>query len=98
MILDDTRKFLADEFVVIHGGAKGADAMAAEWAAKNGYPVIEMKAAWTALGHKAGFVRNRWMVDWANPNLVISFPGGVGTADMLKLAKERQIETYVVKL
>lgn len=96
-ILDELKKWFEDEFVVIQGGAKGADAMAAAWASKHGFPMIEMKPAWDALGHKAGPIRNEWMLKWALPNLIIAFPGGVGTKHMISLARNR-IPTHVVKL
>lgn len=34
----------------------------------------------------AGFVRNQRMIDEGRPDLVVAFPGGSGTADMVKRA------------
>lgn len=72
--------------VVIHGGAQGADAMADAWAKNNGVPVIRMEAHWHRLGKRAGPVRNQWMIDHCAPDLVIAFPGGRGTQDMVSRA------------
>lgn len=70
------------DFVLINGGARGADRLAKEWGHAQGLPVITMDAAWTALGKRAGFVRNQWMLDHATPTYAVEFPGGAGTADM----------------
>jgi hypothetical protein len=70
------------DFVVINGGARGADTLAKEWGLAQGLPTITMDAPWTALGKRAGFVRNQWMLDHAAPTYAVEFPGGPGTADM----------------
>lgn len=72
--------------MVIHGGAQGADAFGAEWADRNGVPTWVFPADWKAHGRKAGPLRNQQMLDEALPERVIAFPGGRGTADMLRRA------------
>lgn len=79
-----------------HGGAKGADSLAAEYASLNGWGVVERKADWDEHGRAAGPIRNQQMVDWSNAVLCISFPGGVGTADCVKRAVEAGIPHYAV--
>lgn len=71
---------------VISGGAKGADRHANEWACGKGVTSIQFKADWQ-LGAKAGPLRNQRMIDEGKPDLVIAFPGGKGTADMVRRAK-----------
>jgi hypothetical protein len=73
---------------VIHGGARGADMLAGSWARRQGIPVIEVAAQWERYGKKAGYLRNRWMLELCAPDLVVAFPGGKGTRMMVDLAAE----------
>lgn len=82
-----TGHFFARDFCLIEGGATGVDSFAKLWAINAGVPVLEVAANWGAFGDQAGSIRNRWMLDWAFPDLAIAFPGGAGTADMVKKAK-----------
>jgi predicted Rossmann-fold nucleotide-binding protein len=78
----------ADTFsVLIAGGAPGADSLAVEWARSNGIEVAIYQANWNALGRNAGPVRNAKMLTHGKPDLVISFPGGRGTDDLLRRAR-----------
>ena len=72
--------------VVIHGGAKGADALAGEWAKLRDIAVACFEADWDAHGLAAGPRRNTAMLNQGNPNWVIAFPGGKGTANMISQA------------
>lgn len=67
--------------MVVHGGAKGADALAASWAASRGIPAQAFPADWKRHGRGAGPKRNQQMAD-AGADLCVAFPGGGGTADM----------------
>jgi hypothetical protein len=89
--------------VLIHGGAKGADAFAAAWAEArrvdtNAYPaqwddlsqpdaLIKHSRSGRAYDARAGFRRNQTMLDLGKPDLVVAFPGGNGTQDMIDRAK-----------
>lgn len=48
---------------IISGGAKGADALAAEWAASNEIPLLIFKPEWNKYGRAAGVVRNKLIVE-----------------------------------
>lgn len=72
--------------VVVHGGARGADALAASWAASRGIAVEEVKADWKRHGRGAGPKRNQQMAE-AGADLCVAFPGGSGTADMVRRAE-----------
>ena len=74
---------------LIQGGALGADRWSKRWAQSNGVPCFECEPCWKALGPKAGPVRNRWMLDWFLPDLVLAFPGGIGTRDAIAQARHR---------
>lgn len=78
---------------VIHGAAKGADMLASHAARALGIPDIHVPAQWDAYGKGAGPIRNSWMLD-LNPDLVIAFPGGRGTANMMKQARDRHVEVW----
>lgn len=81
--------------MIIEGGAPGADSLAFEWAFANGIPVAEVKANWDRFGRKAGPIRNRAMLK-LNVEAVVAFPGGKGTANMVKQAKEEGIPVWEV--
>lgn len=71
---------------IIHGGARGADTLAGYWADKNGVPKTVFLADWDTHGKAAGAIRNQQMLD-TDPDLVVAFPGGRGTEDMVRRAK-----------
>lgn len=73
--------------VIIHGGASGADALAAQYAESEGANVAVYPADWKTHGRAAGPIRNQQMLDEGKPDLVLAFPGGRGTADMVRRAK-----------
>lgn len=81
---------------IVHGKARGADTMAGNWARDRGIEVVEMEAAWDELGKAAGPIQNQAMLDEQKPVICISFPGGVGTADMVFRAIKAKIETVIV--
>lgn len=77
---------------LIQGGAPGADTLAKEWAAKK--PEIQRfvcHAEWEKYGDAAGPIRNARMLEW-KPDLVAAFPGGKGTAGMIRLARAAGVE------
>lgn len=90
--LDAERTFT----VLIHGGASGADRMAGTWARAGGLPVESYPAEWGKYGYAAGPKRNKQMLTEGRPDLVIAFPGGKGTANMVAQAKAAGIEVIEV--
>lgn len=95
--LDDLhleRKFTA----LMHGGQTGADTMASQWAkAKGGIERYVCKAEWDKYADAAGPIRNARMLDW-QPDLVVAFPGGNGTADMVRKARAAGVEVIEVRM
>lgn len=85
------------EITIIEGGARGADFLAKVWAKWVGVKLEEFPADWKTLGKSAGSVRNTQMLAEGKPDLVIAFPGGSGTANMIKQAKEAGVEVKEVK-
>ncbi|BAQ18361.1 hypothetical protein GL4_2928 [Methyloceanibacter caenitepidi] len=82
---------------MIHGNATGADALAGFWAIAVGVPILAFAADWNKHGRAAGPIRNKQMLDEGKPDLVIAFPGGRGTANMVRQARERGVEVVEVK-
>ena len=76
---------------IVHGDAAGADRMAGEWAKERGIPVIVVPANWKYYGRNAGPIRNGWMLQFIPFHNVLAFPGGRGTANMVKQAKQMAI-------
>lgn len=82
--------------LLIHGGARGADSLAGHWARTEGIPELRFEADWKKLGKAAGPVRNQLMIDEGKPDMVMAFPGGRGTADMVKRAQEASIKVEII--
>jgi len=67
---------------VVTGGASGADALADKEAERRGIPRAIFPANWKGEKNKAGPIRNGRMLSYMNPDLVVAFPRGGGTADI----------------
>jgi hypothetical protein len=71
-----------------HGDAAGADRLADDWARSHGVQRAKMPANWDYFEPDiAGPRRNRLML-LIKPDLLLAFPGGTGTASMVRLAKD----------
>lgn len=86
---------------VIHGAATGADTEAMIWAQTpriSGRKIFHapFTADWHKHGRAAGPIRNQRMIDEGRPDIVIAFPGGRGTADMVACARRAGIEVVEV--
>lgn len=72
---------------VIIGDAEGADALTRERARSRRVPLTIYFANWQCFGKAAGPLRNQEMLK-SKPDRVIAFPGGKGTAHMVRIAQE----------
>src|SRR5687767_7065897 len=72
---------------IIHGCATGADTQGRVWAQHHDRKHVPFRADWNTHGKAAGPLRNARMLDEGKPDLVVAFPGGRGTADMIRRAK-----------
>lgn len=88
--------WLPTDFHIIAGKAKGADSGAVDWAVVNWVSFKEYPADWSKYGKRAGYIRNKQMLEEGKPDLVIAFPGGRGTAMMVDLAKKAGVEVIEV--
>jgi hypothetical protein len=86
--------------LLLHGGARGADAAIARAADQLGWCSLVMPAQWQQHGRAAGPIRNRELLQQAiaravahsSPGsmasvLVVAFPGGAGTASLVQQAR-----------
>ena len=79
-----------------HGGARGADTLADQWARQQpGVSVHPVPAQWKKYGRKAGPIRNQAMLG-QSPDLVVAFPGGRGTADMVRRAQSAGVKVLQI--
>lgn len=83
---------------VIAGGARGADWLAKDWAIINEVEYRDFRADWGRYGKSAGILRNIEMLAESNPALVIAFPGGEGTAHMVRHAKDKGYKVIEIDL
>ena len=79
-----------------HGGCSGADFLAELWAKQRQVPSRSYPPDWQGKGKAAGPIRNGEMLRQEVPDLVIGFPGGSGTRDLLLQAQRLNFRTLTV--
>lgn len=89
--------------LLIHGGAKGADTLAGEWARTHNVPVKVFHADWKKFGRAAGPIRNKQMLVKGQPDLVVAFPKTIlaksrGTKNMVMQAMKALINVIVEEI
>lgn len=84
--------------MVIHGGAPGADSLAVVWAkSQPNVATLGFYPNWGMEGRAAGPLRNARMLAEGKPDLVLAFPGGRGTDDMKRRARDARIPLIEVQ-
>ena len=85
--------------VLFHGGATGADTLAGRWAQQRGICEVVVPYA-SAYGKQGGSIRNGWLLDLGQPDLVVAFPtpSSVGTWNCIQQAKQRGLRIRIVKV
>ncbi|WP_288916956.1 SLOG family protein [uncultured Synechococcus sp.] len=95
--------------LLIHGNAKGADAAINRAAHLLAWPCLAISADWQRHGRCAGPIRNQQLLQLAIEKaialqlptqeqisiLVIAFPGGKGTADLIQQARKLSARSAV---
>ncbi|NDB68395.1 MAG: DUF2493 domain-containing protein [Methylocystaceae bacterium] len=84
--------------VVIEGGAIGADAVGRSWAKERLIECISHFAAWDIYGHQVEPIHNQQLLDQTKPTLVVVFPGGSGTQDMLQRSAQAGLPIFELSL
>ncbi|AOV17982.1 hypothetical protein BJI67_13750 [Acidihalobacter aeolianus] len=72
---------------VMHGGSSETDSLAQAWADQQGIPTEIYAAEWRRLGFAAGPARHGRIFDEGRPDLLVAFPGGRGTPDLVARAR-----------
>ena len=80
---------------VISGTCRGADKDGEKWAKLRRIPVRRFPPDWVKHNKAAGFIRNVEMAKYAQ--VLVAFPGGKGTAHMLREAKRLGLVVYDMK-
>ena len=83
--------------LLVHGAARGADSLAGAWASARGVVCKACPANWQVFGRQAGSVRNGAMLVEYKPDLVVAFPGGPGTADMVVQARWNKVPVLEIR-
>lgn len=81
---------------LIHGAATRADTLADSWAKSRVVEVIACPADWSRHGRAAGPIRNKAMLTDHAPELLVAFPGGRGTANMIGQARAAGVKIIVI--
>lgn len=82
-----------DISLLIQGGAYGADSLAGTFADTRGIHQAIVLPLWDKFGKSAGIKRNEAMLS-LDPDYCVAFPGGRGTADMVKRCLGSGITVY----
>lgn len=80
---------------VISGGARGVDKLGERWAKENNIPLLVMPANWKKYGSGAGHIRNVDMANEADALIAIWDGLSPGTANMINIAKKKNLKVYV---
>lgn len=81
---------------IVSGGAKGADSLGKRWAQENQVELIEFLPDWKTHGKKAGFIRNREIVE--SSTAIVAFWDGKskGTQNTIQTAKKLNKKVLVI--
>jgi len=81
---------------IVSGGAKGADYLGEKYAYYNTIPKIIHLPEWDKYGKKAGFVRNKLIVDDAD--IVVAFWDGIslGTKSSIEYANKTSKKVVII--
>jgi len=81
---------------LITGKAKGADRFSELYARQLGIEILSFPADWDKHGRSAGPIRNQQMLREGQPDLVVAFPGGNGTAHMCRISEKAGVKVQKV--
>lgn len=82
--------------VLIHGSVTGAGVAAEIWARRNGIALVRYPPNWEFYGKKAEGLRNTFMIEDSRPDLVVAFPGGRHTTDLVQRAIAANVAVLVI--
>ena len=87
-----------EEFIILSGGARGADALGERYAREHGLRAEQYSAQWQRYGKAAGIRRNQQMAEACD--LVICFWDGEsrGTKSMIALAQKHNKPIFIKEI
>jgi hypothetical protein len=96
-LVDISQPFLGlDVNMVVSGGAKGADAVAEQWAKKYNFPITVFEPDWEKHGKAAGFVRNAQIADYGDFCVALWDGKSKGTRNTIDLFLDRGKPVHVL--
>lgn len=96
LLKDTLDEYLDRVFLIVSGGARGADMLGEKWANENSVKTLIIKPDWEKYGKIAGFLRNTDIVE--NSDLIIAFWDSMsrGTEDSIKKARDSGKEVKII--
>ena len=91
-----------EKIAIISGGARGADALAKQYAYEKRYEYLEFKADWNTFGKSAGYIRNeemhKFISQFENRGALYFWDGeSRGTAQNFDLDLKYNIKSFIIK-
>lgn len=85
---------------VVSGTAAGVDSLGERWAEENHIPVTRMPANWEVYGKRAGYIRNKRMVEYVAPEgcVIAIWNGSSGTKHTIDLAGQHNVKLFVKRV
>lgn len=84
---------------IVHGGSKGADSIAQQYAVDHNIEYTVFLPEWDVYGRGAGPVRNKMMIEYSNPDCIILVFGssGAGTNNTITLARKMKRAVFIAE-
>lgn len=96
LVCDTLNPYKDKVFLIVSGGAKGADSLGEKWANENYVKTLIHRPDWNKYGKSAGFVRNELIVD--DSDLIIAFWDSMsrGTENSIDLARKEGKKVIII--
>lgn len=91
------RKYSFNSFVIVSGGADGADFLGERYAKQLGFKLDKYPADWNKYGKKAGPIRNEQMVKVAQIAIVYWDGESKGSKNLIDNALKHGLELHVIR-
>ncbi|WP_419735880.1 DUF2493 domain-containing protein [Pseudomonas sp. COR18] len=82
--------------VLVHGGNQHLGSTLEDWARETGAHIVRYPSNWQRYGKQAERRRNRFMLQDSEPDLVIAFPGGSDTEELVAQARANGIDIHSI--
>jgi len=88
---------LKSDVEIVSGMSSGADSLAVKYAKETGRTIAKFPAKWKTDGNSAGFKRNKVMALYANACVCFWDGQSKGTAHMILIARNYNLEVRVIR-